>query len=92
MAVKTYEPKAGSEGVVIESFVTAQEVEQKDGTVELDRKPGEAFVVDAWPYATEHPGEQAFLDQHPLVQEAKVKEQPKSQTKTAGAAITEGGE
>ncbi len=71
MAVRAYEPKAGSEGLVIETFVTAREIVKEDGTVVLDRQPGETFAVGTeetpWPYATANSGEQAFLDEHPLV-------------------------
>jgi hypothetical protein len=89
---KTYEPKAGSEGVVIEAFIAAREVQNEDGTVEMDRKPGETFKVGSedWPYLTDHAGEQAFLEGHPLVQEAEAKEEPKS--RKAEKASKEGGE
>lgn len=59
---KTYEPIEGSEDLILE---TQLRISQGD-----EREPGESFVVDSWPYTTEHAGEQVFLDAHELVQES----------------------
>jgi hypothetical protein len=85
-----YEPKQGSEGLVIESFVSIRElVDDETGETYTDRRPGEAFTAGGedkpWPYATTHPGEQAILDGHPLIKRVAVQEaesaEPKAQAK-----------
>jgi len=78
MANRAYEPKVGSEGLVIETLVPAREIVHEDGSVEFDRQPGESFVVGTeevpWPYATGNVHEQAVLDAHPQVKRVAVAE------------------
>jgi hypothetical protein len=95
MSVRAYEPKVGYEDVQIEALVPIREVLQEDGTVEVDRKPGETFVVGTeetpWPYATEHPGEQAFLDDHPLIKRVAAEEAQSADPKSRKAQEKAGG-
>ena len=81
MAERAYEPKAGVEGLVIETFIPIRESVGESGEIEFDREPGESFVVGdeatPWPYTTDNAHEQAVLDGHPLVKsEGEAEEEP----------------
>jgi hypothetical protein len=70
VAEKTYRPKANAENLSLDINIPNTET------------GGALLSISSWPYATEDPLEQRFLDDHPLVTDRPP---PKSQREEGGS-------